>query len=289
MGGVAVAQEHPFEHRLRDRRIGGVPDEVGAEFAGLDGAEHHVVAHDLALGAIRFGDGVEHDVGVGGLVLVGELHVGELVAAERRLLLLDGDRVPLRQVVDVLLDDDVAAAGEVRVLVADEDGVDGELVLGIGGAVDEAEDVALVEVAERVDLVDDVDVALELAHQLAGEFEAHIRPVRADVEEEVAGRRRGDVLAALELLEGVELRGALLREETIPEVGADAGHAAEAGRLDAEADGADDAADLAEEIAHVVLGTGFDGDDEEDARLRRRLEDVLRVRAVRRVSILRCH
>ncbi len=42
------------------------------------------------------------------------------VAPDRPLLLLDRQRVPGREVVQVLLDDDVAAAGERRVLVADQ-------------------------------------------------------------------------------------------------------------------------------------------------------------------------
>ena len=50
----------------------------------------------------------------GRLDVVGQLDVGELGAADHPLLLLDRQRVPGVEVVQVLLHDDVAAAGEVR-------------------------------------------------------------------------------------------------------------------------------------------------------------------------------
>ena len=100
------------------------------------------------------------------------------------------------EVVEVLLDDHVAAAGERRVLVADERRRLRRAALGVLGAVDEAEQVALVERAEAVHLVDDASVALEPLGQPLGELEAEIEPVRADVEQQVArGRDRGVALA----------------------------------------------------------------------------------------------
>ena len=74
-----------------------------------------------------------------------QLDVRELRAADRPLLLLDRQRIPRVEVVDVLLHDDVAAARERRVLVADQDRRRGRGALGILGAVDEPEQVALVE------------------------------------------------------------------------------------------------------------------------------------------------
>ena len=95
----------------------------------------------------------------GGLRRVVELDVRELRAADDQLLLLGLDGVPLRQVVDVLLDEDVAAARRVGILVADDRRLDRLLADRILGAVDEAGEVAVVEVAEAVSLVDRSDGA----------------------------------------------------------------------------------------------------------------------------------
>jgi hypothetical protein len=92
--------------------------------------------------------------------------------------------------VDVLLHDDVAAAGEQRVLVAHDDGVRRGVALGVLGAVDEAEEVAQVERAEAVDLVGDPRRAAQARAQVLGQLEAQVEAVRADVEQQVAGRRR---------------------------------------------------------------------------------------------------
>ena len=67
-----------------------------------------------------------------------------------------GQRVPGAEVVQVLLDDHVAAAGERGILVADQHRVGGRRALRVLGPVDEPEHVALVERAEAVHLVDDL-------------------------------------------------------------------------------------------------------------------------------------
>jgi len=54
--------EHVLEHLLDESRIGRIADEVGAELTALEAAEGHVVAQDLALGAVGIGDGVQRDV-----------------------------------------------------------------------------------------------------------------------------------------------------------------------------------------------------------------------------------
>ena len=65
-------------------------------------------------------DGGERLVRLARRVVVVELDVVDLGAADDRLLLLGRQRRPGRQIVQVLLHDDVAAAGEVGILVADE-------------------------------------------------------------------------------------------------------------------------------------------------------------------------
>ncbi len=84
-----LADEHVGQHLLDDVRRAGVADEVRPELAGADSAEGHVVAHDLALLAVVVDDRVQRDVRVGGLDVVRQLDVAELLAADDPLLLLD--------------------------------------------------------------------------------------------------------------------------------------------------------------------------------------------------------
>ena len=95
--------------------------------------------------AVVVDDRVQRDVRVGGLTSSASSMSSSLVRPIDALLLLDRQRVPGGQVVQVLLHDHVAAAGELRVLVADQRRAaarPGRVL----GAVDEAEQVALVEV-----------------------------------------------------------------------------------------------------------------------------------------------
>jgi hypothetical protein len=63
-------------------------------------------------------DRVEGDVRVRGLDGLGQLDIRELRPADDSLLLLDSQRVPAREVVEVLLDEHVAAAGKRSVLLS---------------------------------------------------------------------------------------------------------------------------------------------------------------------------
>ena len=91
---------------------------------------------------------------VGRFDVVRELDVAQLRATDRSLLLFDGQSVPGHEVMNILLHDDVAAAGELRILVADHDRGEGGGPLGVLGTVDEPEQITLVERPEAVDLVD---------------------------------------------------------------------------------------------------------------------------------------
>ncbi len=84
-------------------------------------AERHVVPQNLDLLTGFVLDDGERGVGVGRLGVVVHLEIFELGASDDVLLLLDGQGVPLRHVVEVLLDDDVTAACEIRILVTDGD------------------------------------------------------------------------------------------------------------------------------------------------------------------------
>ena len=90
------------------------------------------------------------------------------MATDDALLCLGRESVPCLYVVEVLLHDDVAAAAKSSVFVAYDGGFGGFLSAGILCAIDEAHDVAVVEVAEAVDLVCDCNVVAEAFHDVGG-------------------------------------------------------------------------------------------------------------------------
>ena len=85
----------------------------------------------------------------------------------------------------------VAAAREVGILVTDPRGDDGVGAIGVLGAVDEPQQVALLEEPEAVHLVDDGHGAGHRGEDPAAELEAHVHGIALDVEEQIArcGRR----------------------------------------------------------------------------------------------------
>ena len=271
-----IAEEHVFEHGLGDAGGAAVSDEEGPELAVAGAAEGHVVAKDLELLAVLFDVG-EDVVGVGSFLGVGLLDVGELVASDDALLGLGGESVPALHVVEVFLNNDVAPAAEGGVLLADDGGVACGLAAGVFGAVDEAEDVAVVEVAEAVGLVGDGDVIAECVHDVGGELEAEVDAFGADVEEEVAGCGDGVATAGAELAEGMELGGAGLAEEAVPCVGAVADDTGQSGLDVAELDGSDKPGEVSREPAEMRVGGGvlLDADDEEDGRAGERTDNGL--------------
>jgi hypothetical protein len=108
-------------------------------------------------------------------------------AADDALLCLRRQRVPSRQIVQIFLHDHIAAARECRILLADERCVDHRLAARILGAIDEPQQVAVVEVTKATDLVDRGDCAGEACHDLHRHLEAKIHPFRADMKHQVPG------------------------------------------------------------------------------------------------------
>ncbi len=89
----------------------------------------------------------------------------------------------------VLLHDDITGAGECRVLLGgDRHRRLGRRAGGVLGAVDEAEQVALVPVFEAVHLVDDRDHTGQPLQDLGSQFEAQEELPGADVQQHVAVR-----------------------------------------------------------------------------------------------------
>src|ERR1019366_1175859 len=99
----------------------------------------------------------------------------------------DRERIPGVEIVQVLLHDHITSAREQRIASADGDRVIRGLSGGVFGPVDEAEQVALVEVLEPVDLLDDRDVTAQPVHDLARELEAQVHLDCPDVKRRSPG------------------------------------------------------------------------------------------------------
>lgn len=264
-----VANKHALQHLLNHPQAARVADEVGAEDAGAGRAKGHVVAQDAVLVAGLVLDGGQRLVRL--LVAVGlvvELHVVHLGAADDGLLGLGRQAAPAAHVVDVLLHHDVAAAGAGRVLVGDEHGVGYCGPDGVCGAVDEAQQVAGVEVAEALRVVDDGGGVAQAQQQLALKLEADVAAVGADVEQQVAGRGHGGVLGAGDGAERAQLRRPVQAGaggEGVPGLGADADGAGELRVEVAQGDVFAEVVDAGEGGADGFDGRGgrVDGEDEE--------------------------
>ena len=186
----------------------------------------------LSCGALRSGQRLRLPVGIRLQLLERALVADDrrlvpgkrLIGLDKVLLLLDRQGVPRRHVVQVLLHDDVAAAGEGRVFGADERRVLGDRAGRVLGAVHETEQVALVEVLEAVRLVHRGHDVADAAHDLRGELEAQVHVGGADVEQQVAGRGHR-VVHALDLAEGVQVGRPRRAEQPVPRVGAEAAYA----------------------------------------------------------------
>ena len=120
------------------------------------------------------------------------------------LLLLGRQRVPGCHVVQVLLHDHIAAAGERRILGADQRRAGGGRTDRVLGPVHESEQVPLVEIAEPVHLVHHGHRVRQPGHDLGGQLEAQVHPGGPDVEQHVARGGDGVPRAGLDLLERVQ-------------------------------------------------------------------------------------
>ena len=140
-----------------------VADEIGAELALAGAAERHVVAQDLELLAVLRRSIVSALCALVGLTASSSSMSDSFVRPMMRSCSSVGSAFQPVEIVQVFLHDHVAAAGERGILVADERGVDRRVPVRVLGAVDEAEQVAVVEVAEAVHLVDGGDGVAEPA------------------------------------------------------------------------------------------------------------------------------
>ena len=106
---------------------------------------------------------------------------------------------------DVFLYNDVATPLRIWVvLTRDEDRGRNTRAHRVRCAVNKAEEVAGVEVAETNCGVDELYGVTESVNELALKFEAEVAALRADVEEEVCRGGDSDVFGTLDFAEGVE-------------------------------------------------------------------------------------
>ena len=209
------ADKHVLQHLLDGPGRAAVADEVGAELALPNPAKRHVVADDLDLLAV-FDDRVQRIVRIGWSDRFVDLDIRQFGAADDALLRLGRQCIPSGQIVQVLLHDDVAAAGKTGVFLADHRGVDRFLARGVLGPVDKPQQVAAVEIAKAVHLVDRGNGLSELRHDLRRQFEAQIHAPSADMKRQVAGCRDRVAGTGADLAERVQLCRPRLSEEPVP-------------------------------------------------------------------------
>ncbi len=227
--------------------------------------------------AVFVDDGGQRVVREGGLDRVVQFDVVELGPADDVLLLLGAQGVPLGQVMQVLLDDHVAAPGVRRVLGADHRRLDRVLAGRVLRPVHEADQVPVVEVAEAVHLVDGVGGLAQPRADMRGQFEAQVHPVRADMEQQVRLGGDGVPLASPDFAERVQSGGPLGTGQPVPQRRPEAHHTGQRGVEVTEPDRSQQSAEIAAQPAHrrVAVLTGPHGDDEENRRSGQRRGDRL--------------
>ena len=214
---------------------------------------------------------------VRGLHVVGQFEIAELGAADDQLLLLGGQRVPRGEVVQILLNDHVAATGEGGVLGADQHGLLGCGAFRILGSVDEPEHIAIVEGTKAVDLVHHGRETAKALHQPLGQLEADVEAVGTDVEKQITGCGHRDVARAGELPERVKLGRTRTGPKPIPEGRTDSHHAGELRFGHAEAHRPLESRHVAEHVGDIGFGSGRHDQNQEYCRLGRVAQNRLRL------------
>src|SRR5215469_2377601 len=258
-----AADEHVFKHLFDGAGRATVADEIGTELSMTRAAEGHVVAKDFDFPTAFFDDG-EGVMGGRGLHRVSEFDVGDLGAADDFFLRFDGDLVPLIQIVKILLHDDVASTCESGIFVANKDSIGGRAAGGIFRAIHEAEEIAIVEVAEAVNFVAGRDGAFEASHDLRGELETKIHTLGADMKHQIASRGDSMARAGPNFIKGMKFSRPRRAEKTVPPIGTDAHDAGQGTFERAKTDGPQKRREIGAEGKDrgAIFVTGIDRDDE---------------------------
>src|SRR5271166_231693 len=221
------AHEHVFEHLFDGAGRAAVADEIGAKFPVPGSAEWHVVAQDLDLFPV-LDDGCECVVRRGWLDGIVQFDIRQLGAADDSFLHLRGQRIPPVKIVEIFLHDNVTAAGERGVFLADHRGVDHRLTPGILRPIDETQEITVVKIAEAMNFVHRRNSISDARHDLRCQLETQIHALRADVENQVAWRRNRMASSRANFAEHAQFRWQRRSKEPVPRVGSktyDAGKA----------------------------------------------------------------
>jgi hypothetical protein len=132
-----------------------------------------------------------------------------------------------------------------------------------------------------VHLVHNLCAPAQPLHEPLRELEAQIDAAGANVKQQVARSRHGRVPRAGDLGERMQPGRARSPDQAIPQLRPEADDAAEAAVGDAKGDRADQPADVAEQVAHLLLGTLVDAEHQEDRGLGGRHQNGLRLWCVR--------
>lgn len=119
-------------------------------------------------------------------IVVIDFDIVYLRAADDLFLQARWNPRPRVEIVQVLLNDDIAASGEVSIFVADERRC-GQIEAGrVGRAVDKAEKVTRIEISKARNFVDDRHAGAKTVEQNPFKFKAQIGAFGSNVEEKVA-------------------------------------------------------------------------------------------------------
>ncbi|CAG9947099.1 unnamed protein product [Clonostachys rosea f. rosea IK726] len=201
-----LANEHALQHLLRDPEILRVTDKVGPELRLTRRSEWHIVSYDGMLVAFYLdrGEGLVRLLRLRRRVV--ELDVVKLRPSDDGFLRFGPKGLPPFHVVEVLLNDDVAASRRVRfVLLSHEGCFRGFGTDGIRRAIDKSQQVAGVEVSESDSLVIYCHSIAQTLHQLPLKLKAQVPPVSPNVEEYITCRGHGRVFCTADLLERMQL------------------------------------------------------------------------------------
>src|SRR6185437_4822607 len=154
-----------LKHLFDPQRGAAESNEVGSEFSVAWPAEWHIVPQNLDLLPI-FNNSCQGVMGRRWLHGVIQLDIRKFFAPDDAFLLLGGKGVPALHIVQIFLDNDVAAANERRVFLTDERRFECGLAPRILRSVDESNDITIVEVAETVHLIDNSNGILDSLHDV---------------------------------------------------------------------------------------------------------------------------
>src|SRR5215813_5698839 len=115
----------------------------------------------------------------------------------------------------VLLYDHVAPTGKRGILLADDGGVDSSLFHRVLRPIDEADQVAIIEVVEAVHFIHRGNCAAEPRHDLCRQFEAQVHARCTDMKKDITRRCRSMMLPA-DFTEWMQMFRLRHSEEPVP-------------------------------------------------------------------------